>query len=327
MRVRSASADRWLVAFGLALAFGTARAELLLTTNQNPFLATAGIPGPLPAVLERGETRLDAILNWGSTAIIDTTPEEILVADVEMRELRLGLTHTITPRLSLRVELPYVYSGPGVLDGFIDDFHDAFGFSEGDRPLFRRDSMLVWYLRSSEGSLVRRTTSMEGIGDLRVALGSQWLRSARTAVSTWVSVEAPTGTDDAYLAADDDWNFTATAAVQHRLARRWLAFAQASATTHTGDGVFGAQRPVIWSSLAGVQFEATRRVALTVQAQAHTRPLDDTDLKYLRNAVVLTVGGQIRAADSLDIHLGLSEDVKVEASPDAVFVLGVTSRW
>ena len=327
MRVRAVSADRWLAALGLALAFATARAEPLPTTNQNPFLASAGIPGPLPTALEPGETRLDAILNWGSTAIVDTTPEEILVMDVETRELRLTLTHTLTQRLSLRVELPYVYSGPGVLDGFIDDFHDAFGFSEGDRPLFRRDSMLVWYLRSGEGSLVRRTTSTEGVGDLRVALGSQWLRSERTALSTWISVEAPTGAKDAYLAADDDWNFTAAATVQHRMADRWLAFAQASATIHTGDGVFDAQRSVIWNGLTGVQFEATRRIALTVQAQAHTRPIDDTDLKYLRDAVVLTVGGRIRATDSLDIHLGLSEDVKVEASPDAVFVLGVTTRW
>lgn len=304
----------------------SAFAEPLPTTNQNPFLASIGLPAPLPA-LAAGQTNVAATLNWGSTAIVDIVGDELFILDAETRELRLAVTHAFDNRLSVRVELPYLYTGGGVLDGFIDDFHDLFGFSEGDRPLFRRDQMLAWYRHSGDQSFVTRTTSTEGVGDLALSLGASWIQSERTSLTTWLSVEAPTGSDAAYLAPDDDWNLSATLAAQHRFGARWHAFVQASATAHTGEGLFGEQKTVIWSGFAGAQFDITPRIALLLQTQANTQPIKHTEIKYLRDAVVLTVGGRIQATDDLAINLGISEDVKVEASPDAVFVLGVSTSW
>jgi hypothetical protein len=310
----------------LLLISASTLAEPLPTTNQNPYLASIGLPAPLP-MLAAGQTQVATTLNWGSTAIVDVVGDELFVLDAETRELRLAVTHAFNNRLSVRVELPYLYTGPGVLDGFIDDFHDLFGFSEGDRPLFQRDQMLAWYRRSGEPSFVIRSSSTEGVGDLAVSLGAKLIQSEKSSLATWLSVEAPTGSDDAYLAADDDWNLSATIAAQHRFGTRWLTFAQASATTHTGEGVFGEQQALIWSGFGGVQFDLTPRIAFLVQGQAHTQPIKHTDIDYLSDAVVLTVGGHIQATDAVRIHLGVSEDLKVEASPDVVFVLGLSTTW
>src|SRR5262245_36818529 len=92
-----------------------ALANPLPTTNQNPFLASIGLPAPLPS-LARGQTEVASTLNWGSTAIVDVVGNELFILDAETRELRLSVTHAFENHLSVRVELPYQYTGPGVLD-------------------------------------------------------------------------------------------------------------------------------------------------------------------------------------------------------------------
>ncbi|MET0984612.1 MAG: DUF3187 family protein, partial [Steroidobacteraceae bacterium] len=236
MSRRSCGLARCATTLAATLLPASLLANPLPTTNQNPFLASVGLPASLPA-LAPGQTQVATTLNWGSTAIVDVVGNELFILDAETRELRMSVTHAFENRLAVRVELPYQYTGPGVLDGFIDDFHDVFGFSEGDRPLFQRDEMLAWYHRSGQQSYVTSTTSTEGIGDLMVSLGATWVQSDKSSLVTWLSLEAPIGVDDAYLASDDDWNLSATVTAEHRLGSRWLVFAQVSATGHTGDGV------------------------------------------------------------------------------------------
>lgn len=299
----------------------------LPTTNQNPFLAAAAIPNPLPARLAAGETLFAATLNWGSTAIIDSDADEILIVDGETRELRITATHAYDNGFAVRFELPYLHTGPGSLDGFIDDFHDAFGFSEGDRPLFARNQMTLWYLRSGEPSVVNRTSRTSGLGDLTIALGKQLSSQDRSAVAAWLSIAAPTAASGAYIAEGDDWKLSATLNAQHRFGARWLAHAQGSVTSHTGDGILDRQKSLVWSGIAGVQFAATPSISLDVQLQAHTAPIKGADLDFLRDAVIFTVGGAVQVSDRTSVHLGVSEDIQVEASPDAVFVFGVTTSW
>lgn len=299
----------------------------LPTTNQNPFLASAAIPSPLPAELSPEHTQLSATLNWSSTAIVDSDADEILIVDGETRELRVAATHAYENGLAVRLELPYLHTGPGSLDSFIDNFHDTFGFTEGDRPLFERNQLTLWYLRSGQPSLVSRTRSTSGIGDLTIALGKQLVSSQHSAMTAWLSITAPTAASGAYIADGNDWKYSATLSAQHRFGTRWSVYGQANVTGHTGDGVLDEQRSLIWSGIGGLQFAATPRVALDVQFQANTAPISGTNLDFLRDATILTIGGTIQASERVSVHLGLSEDIQVEASPDAVFVLGVTTSW
>lgn len=314
------------VALIACLASAQTVAEPLPTTNQNPFIASLGLPAPLPARLDADVTQLAATLNWASTAIVDTDADEILIADAETRELRLAVTHAFNDHLALRVELPYLYTSGGTLDGFIDDFHDTFGFSEGDRPLFRRNQLTLWYLRSGQASFVNRTRSTEGVGDLSLSLGTSLMQSEHSAAAAWFGITAPTAADGAYITGGDDWKLSATLSGTHRLAGRWTLFAQASATVHTGKGVFDQQQDVIWNGIASLEWAATRRIFFNVQVQAHSAPIEGSDLTYFGDAIVLTVGGSIRASDTLTVNVGLSEDVQVEASPDAAFVVGLSMR-
>ncbi|HKQ31266.1 MAG TPA: DUF3187 family protein, partial [Burkholderiales bacterium] len=62
------------------------------------------------------------------------------------------------------------------------------------------------------------------------------------------------------------------------------------------------------------------------QLDAHTSAYD-SNLDFLGDAVVLTVGGDYRFSSGWRLDLGVSEDIAVEHSPDVVFVIGVKQGW
>jgi hypothetical protein len=50
---------------------------------------------------------------------------------------------------------------------------------------------------------------------------------------------------------------------------------------------------------------------------------DETDLDFLGDAFVLTVGGDYRFASGWQVDIAVSEDIAVESASDVVFVLGL----
>jgi uncharacterized protein DUF3187 len=63
--------------------------------------------------------------------------------DGETARLLAEVSWTVTPWVELTVGLPLLAHTGGVLDGPIESYHEAFGFSDGGRPPFARDQYVV----------------------------------------------------------------------------------------------------------------------------------------------------------------------------------------
>jgi Protein of unknown function (DUF3187) len=292
--------------------------------DENPLLAGVGLPMPfatrLPSV---GDMEFSAAFNWGSSALVDRNARETLIVDAETRELRLQGAWGMTDRLALHWQIPYRYTGAGSLDSFIDSWHDFFGLPEGDRNVLPEDRFRIAYERDG---IVRidSTTSVEGLGD--VVLGALYALRAtdRTYATTGIQIELPTGDADDFNGSGA-LDIAALMALEHRLDDRWTTYAQAAVSwLGKGDLLPDQQESVVWSAMAGISFDAASRVRLNVQFDAHTGAYSDSDIEYLGEALILTLGGSIRLK-SWQLDLGVSEDILVDASPDVVFMLGVSS--
>jgi len=270
---------------------------------------------------ERGSWSIDADLFWGSTALIQNSGAESLVVDAETREARFTLQRTITDRFALQLQLPYRYTGGGNLDGFIDSWHDAFGMSEGARAALPSDQIDIFYSRAGSSQL-DMTAAADGLADIQAALGYQ----INPSMTAWLNVKLPTGDADK-LTGSGATDVSLLLAAQHRIGDRWSVFGQ-GAVTWLGDGELlpARQRSIVWSGLAGMSLRAWRGLSLTAQVDAHTAAFD-SNLDFLNEALVLTVGGDYLFASGWRLDLGVSEDIAVEHSPDVVFVMGVTRGW
>jgi hypothetical protein len=282
----------------------------------------------MPTRLAAGEHRgwsggLDFF--WGSTALIQEQGAESLIVDAETREARLTLQAPLSKRFAFQLQLPYRYTGAGNLDGFIDSWHDTFGLPDGARSELPDDAINITYARDQARRL-GMTSSASGLMDIQASLGYDVIASDVSALSAWLNVKLPTGDADK-LTGSGATDVSFILAGERRLDTAWSVFGQA-AVTWLGDGdlISYQQRSVVWSGLAGLSGRVWRGLSLKAQIDAHSAAFD-SNLDFLNEAIVLTVGGDYRFASGWLMDIGVSEDIAVEHSPDVVFLFSVKRGW
>lgn len=307
----------------LAAVNGTARAEPFLTRNQHPVVALYGLPSPLPARLPAADsTRMAGVINWANFAVDETAGQATFTLDGETIDTRLHVDHAIGERFALHGELAYRHLSEGSLDGLVADWHDAFGLPSGSRTRLPQDQLLLTY-QTGTAPLLYVDEGTSGVADIPIAIGYALVDSDSTAVSTWLSVKAPSGKAED-LTGSGAVDVAVSVAAERKLAERWQLFVQAN-LAWLGDGDFlpDLQESYAWSGLAGVTWNAWRTLDLTVQFDANSAVLDTGFDELDGTATLLTFGGSYRTAGGWQWDLGFSEDIDANASPDVVFILAL----
>jgi hypothetical protein len=300
-----------------------ARSEPLLTRNQNPLLAPYGLPNPLPARLPAAGTgRFAADVNWSNAANLEDSGDRSFTLDAESQEVRLRLEYAVGARWGLLLELPWRHLSGGTLDGFIENWHELFGFPEGPRRQMPKDRYLIDY-QDNGTDVLHIDSSASGIADIPIALGWQLRANERNAASAWLSVKLPTG-DSTDLLGSGATDVALSFAGQTQLAEHWQLFGQVDAVwLGQGDILPKYQESFVWAGLAGVSWNAWRTLDLTVQFYANSRVFDVPVTGLSGDAVVLSYGGSYRTSGGWRFDLGMNEDIEVDASPDATFYFAV----
>jgi hypothetical protein len=169
--------------------------------------------------------------------------------------------------------------------------------------------------------------STSGIGDMPIALGYQLHATDSSALSTWLTVKAPTGSADD-LTGSGAVDVAATLAGQTQLNERWQLFGQASvAWLGEGDLLPELQESFAWTLMGGLTWNAWRALDVTAQVEANSRLYDGLDSELDGDAIVLTLGGSWRTEGGWRYDVGVSEDLQAGASPDIVFIFAVARAY
>ncbi len=304
----------------------TIHADPFATRDQNPLLAGFGLPMPLPARLEQRDAwQASSSINWGSSAIDQRSARETLSVDVETREIRFTLGRRIGEHFAVQLQLPYLYIGGGVLDSFIDGFHDAFGLPEGARPRQPRDALHVRYQRDGI-TLFDQRVSSEGIGETSLDVGYQLQAAPDSALTAWVSLKAPTARERS-LRGSGAVDVSLSLSGERRWGDRWDAFGQVSVTAlGDGDLLPRQQRDFVASGMVGASVRLIAGLHAKLQLDAHSAVFEGSDLDYLGEVAILNIGGEYRFKSGWIFDACVSEDIIVDASPDLVLVFGLRRR-
>jgi hypothetical protein len=246
---------------------------------------------------------------------------EHLTVDAETKELRLVLAHRLSDRWAVRLQLPFRETSGGSLDSFIDDWHDWFGLPKGVRPEQPHDRLLIDYSRKGVQQL-HIADDARGISDVSIDAGYQAFATDTSKLMLWASIKLPTGNAER-LTGTGAVDASIAAALAHRFTSQWELSAQLAAT-HLGNGdLLGReQKSFVRSGFVALTFNLTPATEFTAQIDAHTAAFD-SNLEFLGDAQILTLGGAHRFHSGWRLELGVSEDVAVDASPDVVFVMRV----
>jgi len=304
------------------------------TTNQSPLIRIFGLPTVgsasfVPVGHFEGSLTSDVTNNFAT----DTSGTEAVMLDGETYRFNLGLRYGIAPGCQIGIDIPYLAEGGGVLDSFIEDFHDTFGLPQGDRKSYPRNRLLYQYSKNGTTKVLVNDGS-NGIGDIRLSGAWQVLQGdaeSSLAVALHASIKLPTGNSNRLFGSGStDFALWLTASDDSQLPLGHLTvYAAAGGMAMTdGDVLKDQQRNLAAFGSLGFGWSPLQWLALKVQADAHTSFYTGSDLKEVNSgSVQLVSGGTIGFGAKTFLDLGVAEDVLVATAPDVVFHLALRHQF
>lgn len=301
-------------------------------SNTNPFILIHGLPTVQSAsILEADHSIFQWQLDLTNHSKSSTTGSESISLDGETYRAVLIWKRGLGNGWQIGAELPLISHQNGVMDNFIEGWHDLFGLSNSDREPWPKNRLLFRYAR--EGSTAFEVTDgTSGVGDIRF-LASKVLSqsSAGNLLTIHAALKLPTGDADRLQGsgAVDLAVWVSAAAPTLWPDMRIGGFAQIGVLAMgEADVMPELQRDSVWFAGAGVHWEAFDWLTLKGQIDVHgafyRSGLDQLGLR----STLLTVGGTIpmdQGRSAIDLAIG--ENLATDSVPDFMINLAYRMRF
>ncbi len=263
-----------------------------------------------------------ASLSHSSIYLVDNSSEWDIGLDMEITELNLRFRKSINNFIELGVEVPILSFNSGFMDGFLDSYHDTFGFPDygrSDRP--KND--FLYEVKKNGGVIVKGESGRIAIGDIRVTVKKTLLKGD-PAISVKGEIELPTGEPETgYGNGSIDTGISLM--MDKKFGEVWKTYLNLG-VVFPGD-LKGHERVNLDHFLYGgaaVEAALWKTVSLLGQVFVQGSPFPETDIDAVdRTAVLLSLGGRYYSGNS-SFELSLTEDPNTSGAPD--FTLNCTFR-
>ncbi|MFH1079846.1 MAG: DUF3187 family protein [Pseudomonadota bacterium] len=330
----SVSALFWLSLLSMPQTAQSFEIKPFYTQNQSPLSHIFGLPPMGEAQVlapDRKEVRLS--LDLASNYVKNTAANESLLLDGETTRFSLAFRYGVMPNLEAGFEIPYLIQGGGFLDGFIIDYHSAFGFPQGGRDQAPRNRLLYQYRRNNT-DILKWDRSGAGLGDIRLNAAWQLYNSGEQAPRSLAlrgSIKAPTGDSDSLFGSGSYDGALWLAACDHYLTA-WgpVAIFGAAGMMGMTEGEVIQNQQNNWTGFGsfGIGWSPLDWFVLKIQTDAHTPFFRNSDLKELSgNAAQMVFGGTVVLGKNFILDIGVSEDILVNTAPDVVFHFSLKSTF
>lgn len=262
------------------------------------------------------------------------------VLDAEVRQLHLVPRVGLLDRIELGLDLAYEWRGGGILDGFIEGFHDAFGLPTMDRDRRSRDRFLVAGLER-DGNAFQLEHDGYGFADLIVegralltAGGDLW-----PAVAATLRLRLPTGRPRFDLSHGVDPSLAVD--LSKRVGRLPLLVYSTLAYTYYAEGRvahlelvrhrFFASLGVEWEILPSLSLVTHVWVETKRERELYADPArlgPDADLPYGNFVTYVCAGFKLEPLPGLRVELGMLENIlDPETTADFTWLGNVAYRF
>ncbi len=273
------------------------------------------------------------VFDLSNNYINDSAGSEGIVLDGESYRWMFVGRYGIAKGIEVGVEIPYIVQGGGFLDGFIEGYHNTFGFPGGLRDQAPSGRLLYHYQRNGMNK-INVDTSGSGLGDLRLTTAFQLYQKKNenpTAATLRASLKLPTGNSDhLYGSGSTDLALWLTASSGHKFeSGLWSLFGSAGAMGMSDGKVLQEQqRNLVGYGSIGVGWRPFSWIGFKIQINGHTPFYRDSDLVELSaSSAQVTVGGSLALSKTTSLDIGVSEDIIIKTAPDVVFHIAIQGRF
>jgi hypothetical protein len=291
------------------------------TRDQNLFNQVHGQALPTSAHLNKKTQSM-----WSSSLIItnalniESNTDERIYIDYESYRFNLSYQYGLDDNWNLKLDIPMIYQNGGSFDSAIDSWHKFFSLPRANRPYVEDRQYDIQYDYQSQ-NLINLNEKSSTLGDLQIAIALSISKSSSSAMSLWMSLKLPTGDEDK-LTGNGATDFSVWFALDKLLADKWFINLNAGAVVLGEDNYKNI--PLSDHALYGhaaLGLAVSENIDLKLQLQGHTSYYDQSRLKILSDAYFLTFGGSIKIDQCNQLDIAMSEDIKIDASPDASIII------
>lgn len=305
---------------------GSVKAAPFLTTDQNPFSLTRGLPLPVAAALPiSGSSSYYTALEITNTINSESTLQENILLDFEAYHYKIGFSTGFSEDWAFNVNLPFIHRGGGNFDKAIDNWHDFFGLPRAERPSLVNNKYHIRYIKNGI-TLIDLTQADSQVGDIQLTTGRRLTSRASITSSIWLTLDLPTG-DVANLTGSEKVDLSIYLATDSKLNNQWNVFSNLG-LLFSGESSNSSLETTShsWFGHLGLSWSIIPKLDLQIQINGHTRLYKNSDLKLLGGTYEFIFGGELHVSQCSLIAVAVSEDIKVGAAPDISLLINWRSK-
>lgn len=306
--------------------------RLMPMRNHNPFLQVYGLPAFQSAVLTQdGKTDSRVNFDIGNHADSSSEAGESATLDGESYYLTYSLRHGLSDKIELGFDLPVVSHAEGILDPFIEQWHDWFGLTNGNR--MGPSNKLKLQYDGPSGAGFNLDSSATGIGDIQLSAAMKLFSESLdgdTRLTLRSSVKLPTGDEEKLLGSGAvDISFALHATNSSFFSNDKLAASAFAGVLLLGDGdvLSEIQNDTVGFGGLSTSWQMTQKLSITGQLYAQGEYYDSELKEIGGSSVQFAVGGAYQFNNErMSLSFGIIEDLFSDATTDVAFHFGLHIR-
>jgi hypothetical protein len=291
----------------------------LQVKNQYPIFIHADQP-----YLEEAAVRnsMSYSLSHSSTYTVQESGEWIVHLDMEITELNFRYKRIIKDKIEFGLDLPVLILGGGFMDGFLEDYHDAFGFPDYGRSERPHNDFL--YEIRKNGELIIQGRSSVAIGDIRLTAKKPLVASGGFNLSIAANVEVPVssakkgfsnGSFDAGVSVLLDKSITDNIMTYCNFGAVFPGDVRGHEKLNINNFFYGG---------AAVEASLGKSFSAIVQVLGQSGIYPETDLLAVdRDSYMIAFGGRYKKGTK-GLEFSLTEDLSESGAPD--FIVNLTYK-
>jgi hypothetical protein len=233
---------------------------------------------------------------------------------MEIAELSFIFRKRIRDSIEVSAELPLLSFNSGFLDGFLESYHETFGFPDYGRSDRPRNEFLyeVW---EGDKLIIKGHSGRTGIGDISFGL-KKVLRQSNPGIALRVDVELPTGSPSKGFGSGAI-DLGSSILIDKELSETFKAYGLAGIVI-PGDLKADKQVELKEYFFGGISIEAVpwKKFDLIGQVFVQSSPFPKTNIRQVdRTAVLLTFGGRYHTGEN-SFEVSFAEDPSTAGAPD-----------
>lgn len=278
---------------------------------DQPYLEKAGM-----------ESSMSYSLSHSSTYTVQSSGRWDIYLDMEVAELNFRYKKIIKDVAEFDMDVPVLIVGGGFMDGFLADYHSAFGFPDYGRSA-RLENEFLYEVRRDDDLIIKGRSGIR-LGDIRLAVKKPLVASEGFGLSVKGDIELPVGNSKEGF-GNGSMDAGVALLLDKRITDRIMIYANLG-VVFPGD-VRGYEKVDLNNFVyggAGVEAYIGKGVSFLVQLQGQSQIYPETDLLAVdRDAYLLAIGGRYKTGKR-SFDLSLTEDINISGAPD--FVLNLTYK-